>query len=356
MTEPTVDRAAHDAVPEAALAWRAEGKAVALATVVQTWGSAPRPVGSQLAISEAAEIMGSVSGGCVEGAVVAEALEALEDGACRILEYGVADEEAFAVGLACGGTIRILVEPVDIGQGPAAALIEALAEARAARRPVAYAVNIETWERRLIEAGSCAAPGAEAEARFRTDASGFDEAGTWFLGIHSPPLRLIVVGAVHIAQALMPMVRQLGYDAALVDPREAFGAEHRFPGERILHDWPDEALDSLGLDARTAVVTLTHDPKLDDPAIRRTLASPAFYLGCLGSKKTHAKRVARLTAAGFDAEAIARIHAPVGADVGAATPAEIAVAVLAQITERLRRPDTRPGRALGAASVVEAAE
>ena len=167
---------------------------------------------------------------------------------------------------------------------------------------------------------------------------------------------MIVGGAGHIAQALMPMARQLGDDAARVDPREAFGAAHRFPGERIVHDWPDEALDALGLDARTAVVTLTHDPKLDDPAIRRTLRSPAFYLGCLGSKKTHAKRVSRLMEAGYDEAAIARIHAPVGADVGATTPAEIAVAVLAQITERLRRPATRPGRLPEDDAVVEAAE
>ncbi|MEM1316150.1 MAG: XdhC/CoxI family protein [Pseudomonadota bacterium] len=331
----------------------AAGKAVALATVVQTWGSAPRPTGSQLVISEAAEIMGSVSGGCVEGAVVAEALDALEDGACRILEYGVADEEAFAVGLACGGTIRILVEPVGIGQGPDKAMLEALAAARAARRPVAYAVNVESWARRLLDGSEGGPQAEEAAARFTSDRSGFDAAGAWFYGVHNPPLRMIVVGAVHIAQALMPMARIAGYDAALVDPREAFGAAHRFPGERILHDWPDEALDALGLDARTAVVTLTHDPKLDDPAIRRALAAEVFYLGCLGSTKTHAKRVARLTEAGFDAERIARIHAPVGADIGAATPAEIAVAVLAQITERLRRPATRPG---AGAPTLEAAE
>ncbi|MEO0682747.1 MAG: XdhC/CoxI family protein [Pseudomonadota bacterium] len=349
--QDAVVRAAHDAIPEAALAWMAQGKAVALATVVQTWGSAPRPTGSQLAISEEAEIMGSVSGGCVEGAVVAEALEALEDGACRILEYGVADEEAFAVGLACGGTIRILVEPVDIGQGPTRAQLQALAEARATRRPVAWAVNVQTWERRLLDGSEAGAE--EAATRLASDRSGFDAAGTWFYGLHNPPLRMIVVGAVHIAQALMPMARLAGYDAALVDPREAFGAEHRFPGERIVHDWPDEALDALGLDARTAVVTLTHDPKLDDPAIRRALASDVFYLGCLGSKKTHAKRTARLEAAGFEAGRIARIHAPVGADIGASTPAEIAVAALAQITERLRRPQTRPG---AVAAPAEAAE
>jgi xanthine dehydrogenase accessory factor len=153
----------------------------------------------------------------------------------------------------------------------------------------------------------------------------------------------VVVGAVHIAQALMPMARIAGYDAVLVDPRDAFGAAARFPGETILHDWPDEALRKHGLDERTAVVTLTHDPKLDDPAIRIALGAPVFYLGCLGSPRTHSKRVARLEEDGFSPVQIARIHAPVGSDIGAKSPAEIAISILSQITERLRRPATRPG-------------
>jgi xanthine dehydrogenase accessory factor len=153
---------------------------------------------------------------------------------------------------------------------------------------------------------------------------------------------MAVVGAVHIAQALVPMAALAGYDVLVVDPREAFATAARFPGAALVHDWPDAALAAFGLDTRTAVVTLSHDPKIDDPAIRQALAAPVFYLGCLGSTRTHAKRVARLTDAGLDAAALARIHAPIGADIGAQSPAEIAIAVLAQITERLRRPATRP--------------
>ena len=323
----------HDAIPECALAWHRAGKGAALATVVETWGSAPRQAGSQLAISGAGEIMGSVSGGCVEGAVVTEALEALEDGAPRMLTFGVSDETAFAVGLACGGTIRVLVEPV--GDGPQSlspALLSDLVAARAARRAVAVEVRPEGWSRRLLTPGEDAA----ADIRFRSDRAGMEEDGR-FLAIHNPPLRLIVVGAVHIAQPLLTMARLCGYDPTLIDPREAFGSQARFPGETILSDWPDEAMAALAPDARTAVVTLTHDPKLDDPAIRAALASPCFYLGCLGSKKTHAKRLDRLAAAGFGAEQIARIHAPVGLDIGAKSPAEIAVSVLAQITQVLRQ-------------------
>ena len=335
MSRDSSSRPEHDQIIEQALRWMDEGKGAALATVIETWGSAPRPTGSQLAISSEAELMGSVSGGCVESAVAAEALEALEDGACRVLEFGVSDEEAFAVGLACGGEIRVMVEPIGVGRGPAREMIDDIAAARAAREAVVYAANPTTWERRTIRPGADD-PLTEAAARVRrTDKSGFE--GDWFLGAHNPPLRLAVVGAVHIAQPLMKMARLTGYDAILIDPREAFGSAARFPGETLSHDWPDEALAAFGLDERTAVVTLTHDPKLDDPAIMAALKTPIFYLGCLGSKKTHGKRVLRLRDAGYGEDDIARIHAPVGLDIGAKSPAEIAIAILAEMTDRLRK-------------------
>ncbi|MSU91041.1 XdhC/CoxI family protein [Rhodobacteraceae bacterium 2CG4] len=335
-----MDAERHDQIPEQALDWLRAGRKVALATVIETWGSAPRPVGAQLAITDAAEMAGSVSGGCVEGAVVAEALEAVEDGTPRVLEFGVSDDEAFAVGLACGGRIRVMVEPVATGRGIPEQMLAALVAARAARRAAAYVVHTGSWDRRLAEAPGDPLWPAIA-ARFHTDRSGFEQ-DDWFVGIHNPPLRMVVVGAVHIAQPLLQMARLSGYDPVLVDPRDAFASDSRFPGETILRDWPDAALEAAGLDARTAVVTLTHDPKLDDPAIRVALRSDVFYLGCLGSTRTHARRVARLTEDGFSAAEIARIHAPIGADIGAKSPAEIAVAILAQITERLRRPETRP--------------
>ena len=323
-------RAAHDLIPEAALAWHRAGKGAALATVIETWGSAPRQSGSQLAISGAGEMTGSVSGGCVEGAVITEALDALADRKSRILTFGVSDETAFAAGLACGGTIRVLVEPV--GDGPEAlpeTLLEALIAARAAPRALAVVTSPATWTRTLVPPGEDPA----TDARFKSDRSGMEEDGR-FIAIHNPPLRLIVIGAVHIAQPLLAIARTCGYAPSLIDPRAAFGSEARFPGEAILDDWPDEALATLNPDARTAIVTLTHDPKLDDPAIRFALNSPAFYLGCT---RTHAKRVERLTEAGFTPDQIARIHAPVGLDIGARTPAEIAVSILAQITETLRK-------------------
>jgi xanthine dehydrogenase accessory factor len=320
----------HDRIPEIALDWHRSGRKAALATVVETWGSAPRQAGSQLAISGDGQIMGSVSGGCVEGAVVTEALEAMEDGRHRLLTFGVSDETAFSVGLACGGTIRVLVEPV--GAALSEAMLADLVAARAAKQSVAYAVDPEQGTRALYRPKEDAA----ADLRLRSDKAGLEEDGR-FIAPHNPPLRLIVVGAVHIAQPLLVMARACGYAPTLIDPRATFGAAERFPGETVLDDWPDEALAALAPDSRTAIVTLTHDPKLDDPAIQLAIRSQAFYLGCLGSKKTHAKRVERLQAAGFSEAEIARIHAPVGLDIGAKTPAEIALSVLAQITQVLRQ-------------------
>ncbi|MFZ3584403.1 XdhC family protein [Loktanella sp. DJP18] len=317
-----------DHLLQTALDWHRAGQSVAVATVIETWGSAPRGTGSLLIIDGDGRMEGSVSGGCVEGAVIMEALDAIPTGAARLLDYGVSDDEAFAVGLACGGRIRVLVEPV--GGAMPVALLERLVAAIAEKEPVAYVIDLSSQARRLADR-------AAYPDRFRLDRSGLKEDGHTFVAIHNPPLRMIVVGAVHIAQALLPMARACGFDPVLIDPRGAFGSTERFPGEAIVEDWPDAAMTALAPDTRTAVVTLTHDPKLDDPAITQTLKSRAFYLGCLGSTRTHAKRVARLEEAGFAPEDIARIHAPVGLDLGGRAPAEIAVSIMAQIIATLRQ-------------------
>lgn len=316
-----------DNLPELALDWHRSGRGAVLATVIETWGSAPRRVGAQLVVDQAMAMEGSVSGGCVEAAVVHEAVAALADGRPRVLSFGVSDDQAFAVGLACGGTIRILLEPVGTRpEGLPPALLENLCAARLERRPIAYRVNLSSWERSL------AGPDATLAPLFRADRSGVE--GETFTQIHNPPLRLAVIGAVHAAQHLIPMARACGFDCLVIDPRDAFGTDARFPGTQVSRDWPDEALTTLAPDARTAIVTLTHDPKLDDPALRVALASQAFYIGCLGSTRTHAKRLERLA----DLGDLSRLRAPVGLAIGAATPAEIAVSILAQIIETLRRP------------------
>ena len=321
-----------DMIPEIALQYISEGHKVALATVIETWGSSPRPVGAQLAICEDGSFMGAVWGGCVEGAVVAEAQEALQNGTCRVLEYGVSDEEVFAVGLACGGNIRVLVEPIGVGQGPSVQVLEYLVAKRAARCAIGYKVNLENWERAFVTP-------RDVPEHFAKDRSGIE--GAEFTLIYNPPLRMVIIGAVHIAQSLVQLARIAGYSVSLLDPRESFASATRFPDVTVISEWPDEAMRSISPDARTAIVTLSHDPKIDTPALEIALKSDAFYIGSLGSKRTHGKRISALEAAGFTAAQIARIHGPVGANIGAATPAEIALSIMAEITERLRKPETR---------------
>lgn len=318
-----------DQAPEQALAWVDAGQGAALATVIETWGSAPRRVGAQLVVAGDGAMEGSVSGGCVEGAVVLEAQDVIENGGTRVLEFGVSDGDAFAVGLACGGNIRVLVEPIGDGGMPVEMLRELVA-ARAGRTQIAYEVALDGGTRQLVRAGHA--------DRFRMDRSGVTEDGATFVAIHNPPLRLVVVGGVHIAQHLVSMAQGAGFDPLVIDPREAFGAAARFPQAKVINDWPDDALKDVGIDARTALVLLTHDPKLDDPALEIALKSDVFYIGALGSKRTHAARVERLTTAGFSVDEIARIHGPVGLDIGAAGPAEIAVSILAQMIQTLRKP------------------
>lgn len=231
-----------------------------------------------------------------------------------------------------------------------AADLERLVAAKVERRAIALVTDLRTHRQALFEAGAPArslelspAQAAAVEAALAASQSGEIEieGRRLFVRARVPDPRLVIVGAVHITQALAPMAAIAGYDVIVVDPRRAFATEERFPGVTLRNDWPDEALDEIKLDARSAVVTLTHDPKLDDPALDRALRSPAFYIGSLGSKKTHAARLHRLTAAGFDETALARIHGPAGLAIGAKSPAEIAVSVLAQVTAARHGQSTR---------------
>lgn len=304
-----------------ALAWHDAGRPIAIATVIETWGSAPRAVGSVMVVDSAGAMEGSVSGGCVEAAVVIGAQDAIAAGRSVVLSYGVTDEDAFAVGLACGGQIRVLVEPV--GAVMPVDLLRQLVAADEARRSLAYEVDLTSDARRLLAV--------------QLAGSGVLDDGRKFLNVVRPPLRMVIVGAVHIAQALVPMARACGYHPIVVDPRSAFASVDRFPQTELVVDWPDLALVQIGLDGRTAVVTLTHDPKLDDPALMAAVTSDVFYVGALGSTRTHAARVARLQAAGLSDAQVARIHGPVGLPLGGRDPAEIAVSIMAQITQVLRQ-------------------
>ena len=325
-----------DIAPGAVLAWLDDGRECALATVIGTWGSSPRPVGSQMLVDRDGNFEGSVSGGCVEGAVVTAAREALSAGAGRVLEFGVSDNDAWEVGLACGGTIRIFVAPC-----PERPVLRDLAQAYAQKQPAVLVTSLADNSQRLaidtLEPFTGELRDA-CEQALRMDKSRYVENGDerLFIKVYSLPLRLLIVGAVHIAKTLISIAAAAGYDVVLIDPRRAFASSERFPDAEVTHEWPQVALPRLQPDRRTAVVTLSHDSKIDEPALQHALASDAFYVGALGSRRTHAARCQRLRDNGISEDDIARIHAPVGLDIGAATPVEIAVAIIAEITASLR--------------------
>lgn len=328
--------------------WLAAGeREIALATVIETWGSAPRKAGARMAFTAGGAITGSVSGGCVEGAVVEAGQEMLAGGEPRLLQFGVADETAWSVGLACGGTITVLVEPLDpalyaavhvaVEAGQTVSVLTVLPES-----PVAP-------NARLVRAGDGTYQGTLPEAWQVEAAALLDSAGRSlrttlgdqldvFVDRIAPPPSLVMVGGAHIAVALARLAAVLGYTTVVVDPRRAFGSAERFPSvNQLVQAWPDRALTAEMLTRETAVVTLSHDPKIDDPALIRALRSPAFYVGALGSRRTHARRRERLAGRGVTEAELDRIHSPIGLDIGADNPEEIALAIMAEVVAVYRQ-------------------
>jgi len=278
---------------------------MALATVVETWRSAPCPVGTHMLVREDGAFVGSVSGGCVEGDVLQTAAEVMAGAPATVRRYGVADGAAWEVGLPCGGNIAVLVQPVsDAGFAPA--LFAQIASANAAGETVAVSTDLSTG-------ASAIASGAESA----------------FVNVYAPPRRLLIVGAVEIAVALAGLARQMGIAVTVIDPRARFLTEARFPDAVRDDRWPDEAVTAARPDSRTAVVTLSHDIKIDDPALIAALSSPAGYIAALGSKSSHAARLARLGEAGVAQAALARIEGPAGVAVNAITAPEIALSIAA---------------------------
>lgn len=295
----------------AAAGWARAGHRVAIATVIETWGSAPRRVGSHLAIRDDGLFEGSVSGGCVEGDVITEAQALLDSGGGVVRrDYGVADATAWEVGLACGGKISVLVQRV-ADDGFSLALIDRLVAATAAGDAVTLVTDLVTG---MTQVGP---------------SEGFARA-------YPPPRRIAIIGAVHIAQALVPLALALGITPTVIDPRGLFAANARFAELDLDRHWPDEALADWRPNAASAVVALTHDPKLDDVALAAALRSPAFYIAALGSRKNHAGRLERLAALGFDTATLARVRGPAGLPIGAADPVEIALSIAAEMTAAWR--------------------
>ncbi|MCZ6506532.1 MAG: XdhC/CoxI family protein [Acidobacteria bacterium] len=327
-----------ESVVTPAASWLAEGRRVATATVVNTWRSAPRPVGSQMAVNDSGQFVGSVSGGCVESTVIQACQDLLRKGEPRSLEFGVSNERAWEVGLACGGQIEVWVAEAE------PAVLARLARVRGERSPVAVLIDLSTGAQRVVEPEDASELPSELrsglEQALRDDQSRAVEDGgrRWFLHVFNPPARIVIVGAVHLAQILAPLASLSGFEVIVVDPRTSFARADRFPGVALDLRWPGAAFTDIGLDRRTAVAALSHDPKLDDPALASALDSDCFYVGALGGRKSREGRRVRLGELGIDDDQLERIHGPIGLDIGARTPAEIALAILAQIIDRLRKP------------------
>jgi xanthine dehydrogenase accessory factor len=327
---------AHD-VLEAARTWIGRDGRVALATVVGTWGSAPVPVGGQMVMAPDGRFEGSVSGGCVEGEIIAEAESILAEGKPKTLKFGVADDTAWKVGLPCGGEIKVYVERLEGGEG--ARLIERALDARTNRRGILVKTRLDNGEREFFERGD---DRADTLVRQHLEAGESElietPEGDVFLHALVPPARVLVIGATHIGQILAQLVKLTGHEVIVIDPRTAFAAEARFPNIRLDTEWPQDTIPNIGLDAYTAVVALAHVGHIDDEALKLALRSNCFYIGALGSKRTHAKRLQRLKEAGFTDAELARIHCPVGINIGAQSPPEIAVSIMAEVVLALRGP------------------
>jgi len=330
--------------------WQKKGAAVALATVVQTWGSSPRRAGAKMALASDGRIIGSVSGGCVENAVFEAGFESLKTDRPQLLHFGVADETAWEVGLACGGSIDVFVKPLNKN------LFEQLRSAIENEEQAVVATIIrgpdEILGREILVhedgnvTGTLGSEWDDAALKLANDvlSNGISQrvlvnenVELFFEAILPSPV-LIIVGGVHIAVSLTALAKALGFRTIVIDPRKAWGNKERFPHvDQIIQAWPDVAFEQVKVTRSTAIAMLTHDPKLDDPALKIALNSPAFYVGALGSKSTHAKRRERLLGDGLSESQLSRLHAPIGLDIGAQSPEEIALAIMAEVVHAHRK-------------------
>ena len=293
--------------------WSQAGEDIAIATVVETWGSSPRPLGSKMAVTRSGKMAGSVSNGCIEGAVFEEAQKVLKSRAARVAAFGVADDVAFEVGLACGGHIEVFVQPLTPAHRRLIAKLER-------DEPATLRTNLVTGEAELIDGSPS---GAELARRN----------GDSFVEPFRRPAQLIIIGAIHIAIPLHRLAKTMGYRVTVVDARAKFATKERFPeADELIVAWPDEAMANLAIDNSSYVVILTHDPKFDLPALRSVLTKEAGYVGAIGSRKTNQNRFDALRSEGFTEDQLARVHGPVGLDLGGRGAEETALGILAEIT------------------------
>jgi xanthine dehydrogenase accessory factor len=293
--------------------WIGGREEIAIATVIETWGSSPRPLGSKMLVTRSGKMAGSVSNGCIEGAVFEEAQKVLMSGAPKVAAFGVADDVAFEVGLACGGHIEVFVQPLGRAHRQLVGMLNR-DEAATLR------TNLSTGEAELVDG---TAAGTELARRD----------GDVFIEPFRRPAQLVIIGAIHIAIPLHRLAKLMGYRVTVVDARSKFATRERFPeADELIVAWPDEAMEKITVDNSTYVVILTHDPKFDLPALRSVLTKDAGYIGAIGSRKTNQNRFDALRKEGFTEEQLARVHGPIGLDLGSRGAEETALGILAEIT------------------------
>jgi xanthine dehydrogenase accessory factor len=327
-------------------AWRAEGREVGRAVVIRTYGSSPRQAGSVLLVEDDGRMIGSVSGGCIEAAAAEAVLESRRSGHSRVIRYGVTNEQAWEVGLACGGTIDVLIEPdvaeaaVAAARDPLASRVSVLGATLVTELPPDTPDDLADAVPATAEAGDDAALQqlrAEALAAGRSQAARIGDRHVFIETFPVAP-RLVIVGATEVARSLVGLAGALGYERIVIDARAAFATQERFPDvEQLLTMWPDEGFDAIDLGPNDAVAVLSHDPKFDEPAIVEALKRGARYVGAIGSRKTQADRRRRLLEAGVSERQLATVRGPIGLDLGGREPAETALAILAEIVSVRRR-------------------
>ncbi len=314
--------------------WLNSNLDVAIAYVVETWGSSPRPVGSTMIINNKNLVFGSVSGGCIESFVFGKALEVIRNNTPQTLDFGVTNEEAWDVGLTCGGKVKVFLEKISEHNLQEINLINSTLKKNSS---IIIATNLNNNNNKVIYKKNINTVPASLLKTFKqvqkTKKSFLKSINNtpWFFKFFGDKNKIIIIGAVHIAEPLISMSLLLDYEVVLIDPRSNY-SEQKFSKEiTIIKEWPDEALKKININNSCALVTLTHDPKLDDPALEYMLDKDVFYIGCLGSEKTHNSRKVRLKKKGFSNESINRINGPIGLDIEAQTPAEIAASIISQI-------------------------
>ena len=293
--------------------WTRDGEDIAIATVIETWGSSPRPLGSKMLVTRSGKMAGSVSNGCIEGAVFEEAQKVLKTRKPKVAAFGVSDDVAFGVGLACGGHIEVYIEPLEAVHEQLRAMVNR-------NEPVTLRTNLVSGEADLIEG---LALGGELPRR----------EGDVFVEPFRRPAHLVIIGAIHIAIPLHRLAKLMGYRVTVIDARAKFATKERFPeADELMVAWPDEAMSKIPIDSSTYIVVLTHDPKFDLPALRSVLKKDPGYIGAIGSRKTNQNRFDALRKEGFTEEQLARVHGPIGLDLGGRGAEETALGILAEIT------------------------